>query len=166
MTWVVIWDSNRFTLCFSDNMVFMGFQLPEGRKPGRWIFCSPSMNLMIKSLWFVNFKAPKLQLERPGSSCTKQEKQNHGNLQPVWRNEKKSSLWHYDDHGQFHRIAVSCIWMRLNMMSIQWKACIYLGILLWCKHKYSMICGTQTQTVNLTRGLDPCWVTSSEGLSW
>ena len=34
MTWVVIWDSNRFTLCFSDNMVFMGYQLPEGRKPG------------------------------------------------------------------------------------------------------------------------------------
>ena len=21
--------------CFSDNMVFMGYQLPEGRKPGR-----------------------------------------------------------------------------------------------------------------------------------
>ena len=87
MTWVVIWDSNRFTLCFSDNMVFMGYQLPEGRKPGRWIFCSPSMNLMIKSLWFVNFKTLKLQPERPGS-CTKQEKQFHGNLQPVWYNEK------------------------------------------------------------------------------
>ena len=88
MTWVVIWDSNRFTLCFSDNMVFMGYQLPEGRKPGRWIFCSPSMNLMIKSLWFVNFKTLKLQPERPGSSCTKQEKQFYGNLQPVWYNEK------------------------------------------------------------------------------
>ena len=94
MTWVVIWHSNRSTLCFSDNMVFMGYQLPEGRKPGRWIFCSPSMNLMIKSLWFVNFKTLKLQPERPGSSCTKQEKQFHGNLQPVWYNEKKNL--HYD----------------------------------------------------------------------
>ena len=50
------------------------------------------------------------------------------------------------------------------MMSIQWNT--YLVISLWCKHKYSMICGTQTQTVNLTPGLDPRWVTSSEGLSW
>ena len=52
-----------------------------------------SDTMMIKSLWFVNFKTLKLQPERPGSSCTKQEKQFHGNLQPVWYNEKKSSLW-------------------------------------------------------------------------
>ena len=98
ITWIVIWDSNRFTIGFSDNMVIMEYQFPEGRKSGSWIFCSPSMNLMINSLWFVNFKTRKLQSELPGSSWTKQEKQVHGNqicnLQTVWYNEKHfSSLW-------------------------------------------------------------------------